>query len=219
MARWLSSAFASDGKTYTALLNFGNAENLCLFCLMRQNKIAYMVLHGRIRTGADWWFSKILRNRTGSDSICVDQDWTRTEKSHSLLISDTDWESWHRRLKRKKMLLKILNEWLCNVQFFRRVWILKISRIAFRISLSVFGVKRNFWLHAMLACTEWYSALEMSTAIAFRAERLWKIVPCNDRATWLSKNLSRASDTYHVDVHLMMNHCKTQKLFGSYCYK
>ena len=46
-----------------------------------------MVLHWRIRTGSDWWFSKILRIRTGSDSILSDQDWTHTEKFHSPLIS------------------------------------------------------------------------------------------------------------------------------------
>jgi len=28
-----------------------------------------MILHWRIRTGSDWWFSKNLRIRTGSDSI------------------------------------------------------------------------------------------------------------------------------------------------------
>ena len=47
----------------------------------------HMILHWRIRTGSDWWFSKILRIRTGSDSIVLDQDWTRTEKFHSPLIS------------------------------------------------------------------------------------------------------------------------------------
>jgi len=46
-----------------------------------------MILHWRIRTGSDWWFSKILRIRTWSDSILSDQDWTRTEKFHSPLIS------------------------------------------------------------------------------------------------------------------------------------
>jgi len=42
-----------------------------------------MILHWRIRTGSDQWFSKILWIRTGSDSISSDQDWTRTEKFHS----------------------------------------------------------------------------------------------------------------------------------------
>jgi len=46
-----------------------------------------MIIHWRIRTASDWWFSKILRIRTGLDSILSDQDWTRTEKFHSLLIS------------------------------------------------------------------------------------------------------------------------------------
>jgi len=50
-------------------------------------KIKYKVSHGRIRTGSDCWFSKILQIRTGSDSIFGDQDWTRAEKFHSLLIS------------------------------------------------------------------------------------------------------------------------------------
>ena len=58
---------------------------MCPFCLMRQ--IKYMALYGRIRTGSDWWFSKVLQIRTGSDSTFADQDWTRTEKFHSSLIS------------------------------------------------------------------------------------------------------------------------------------
>jgi len=82
----------------TSLLNFVNAKRLCLFCPMMQKlcwnyfafnqsylvegKIApvvllpheakwnYMILPWRIRTGADWWFSKICgsgldRIRTG----------------------------------------------------------------------------------------------------------------------------------------------------------
>ena len=97
------------------LIKLWQCQKLCLFCLMRQKhcwnyfafnqsylaegKIApvvilpyetkwkYLLLHWRIRTGWDWWFSKILRIRTGSDSILSDQDWTRTEKFHSPLIS------------------------------------------------------------------------------------------------------------------------------------
>jgi len=77
---------APDGKIDTALLNFGNSKRLPIFCLMRENKI-----HGF--TWADWdWIglmiSKILRIRTGSDSISADQDSTLTEKLHSSLISD-----------------------------------------------------------------------------------------------------------------------------------
>jgi len=41
-----------------------------------------MILLWPIRTGSGRWFSSILRIRTGSD-----QDWTQTEKFHSLLIS------------------------------------------------------------------------------------------------------------------------------------
>ena len=40
-----------------------------------------------MRTGSNWWFSKILRIRIGSDSILSDQDWTQTEKFHSPLMS------------------------------------------------------------------------------------------------------------------------------------
>ena len=39
LSKWqnnTSSAFASGGKIGSALLNFGNAKKLCLFCLMRQ---------------------------------------------------------------------------------------------------------------------------------------------------------------------------------------
>ena len=38
-----------------------------------------MVLHVRIRTGSDSWFSKNLHIRIGSDSTFSDQDWTQTE--------------------------------------------------------------------------------------------------------------------------------------------
>jgi len=41
--------------------------------------------------------------------------------------------------KTKKMLLKMMNEWLWIVQLFPKVWILEISRKAFRISGSVSG--------------------------------------------------------------------------------
>ena len=47
--------------------------------------------------------------------------------------------------KAEKMLPKLLNEWLCNVQHCPRVWILELSRKALQISLSASGVKRNFW--------------------------------------------------------------------------
>jgi len=30
-----------------------------------EKKLKYLILHWRIRTGSDWWFSKILRIRTG----------------------------------------------------------------------------------------------------------------------------------------------------------
>jgi len=45
-----------------------------------------MVLHRRIKSGSEWWFSKICG--TGLDRIqfFADQDWTRTEKFHSPLI-------------------------------------------------------------------------------------------------------------------------------------
>jgi len=57
-----------------------------------RGKINYMDLYGRIRTGSDWWFSKILQIRTWLDSTSADQDWTRTEKFHSPLISDTHYK-------------------------------------------------------------------------------------------------------------------------------
>ena len=85
MANNSSSAFASDGKTNIVLLNFGNGRGCVLFASW--GKIKYMVLYGRIRTGLGRWFSKILRIRTGSDSTFADQNWTRTEKFHSPLIS------------------------------------------------------------------------------------------------------------------------------------
>ena len=66
--------------------NFGNAKKLCLFSLTRQNKI-----HGLTLADQGWIGPMILKNlriRTGSDSNFADQDWARTEKFHSLLISD-----------------------------------------------------------------------------------------------------------------------------------
>ena len=63
-----------------------------IFCVYFASwgKIKYMVLHVRIRSGSDWWFSKILQIRTGSHSIFADQDWTRTEKFYSSLISSVE---------------------------------------------------------------------------------------------------------------------------------
>jgi len=79
--------------------------------------------------------------------------------------------------KAEKILLKIMNEWLCNVQLFPKVRILEISMKAFRIFASISGsrlkavfgypypvanslscrisnwqtvVKRNFWLAKFL---------------------------------------------------------------------
>jgi len=58
------------------------------------------------------------------------------------ITPQTDLESCHRRLP------KMLYKWLCNVQLFPRVWILKISRKAYWISLSVSGprLKAVFWI-------------------------------------------------------------------------
>ena len=89
MANNSSSAFASDVTINTALLHFGNGKGCVYFaswgcaCFASWGKIKYMVLYGQIRTGSNWWFSKILRIRTGSDSNFADQDWTRTENFHS----------------------------------------------------------------------------------------------------------------------------------------
>jgi len=100
MANNSSRTFASDGKINTALLNFGNAKRLCLFCLMglylfcltrlfcfmRQNK-----MHGFVWVDQDWIGLMILKNlriRTGSDSTFAYHEWTRTEQFQSPLISD-----------------------------------------------------------------------------------------------------------------------------------
>jgi len=93
MANNSTSAFASDVKINTALLNFGNGKECVYFasrgCFASWDKMRCLVLYGLIRTGSDWWFSKLLRIRTGSDSTFADQDWTQTEKFHSPLISDS----------------------------------------------------------------------------------------------------------------------------------
>jgi len=67
-----NSAFASADKLCTALLILEMPEGWVYFASWGKTK--YMVLHGRIRTGSDWSFSKILRIRTGSDSIFAGQD-------------------------------------------------------------------------------------------------------------------------------------------------
>ena len=54
--------------------------------LPHQAKQKHMILHWRITTGSYWCFQN-LRIGTWSDSISSDQDWTRTEKFYSLLIS------------------------------------------------------------------------------------------------------------------------------------
>jgi len=119
------------------LVKFGNAKRLCLFCRMRQKhcwnyfvvnqsylaigkrapvvilphgaKQKCMILHGRIRNGSDWWFSKILGIRTGSDSILSDQDWTRTHKFHCPLISVKSTEA-IRMMSQEKGL----DQWMSN---------------------------------------------------------------------------------------------------------
>ena len=101
--------FASDGNINIAMLNFGNSKKLCLFCLMRQNKI-----HSYTRADQDWiglMILKDLRIRTVSDSIFVDQDWTWTEKFHSPLVSETfeteTGEKWvSRRVSRPRLSLE-----------------------------------------------------------------------------------------------------------------
>jgi len=45
---------------------------------------------------------------------------------------------------------------------------------------------------------------------AYRAVRFRKILPCASCAAWLLKVLSSA--VYRVDVHLIMNLCKTKRL-------
>ena len=105
MANNSTSAFPSDGKIYTALLNFGNAKRLCLFCfmrlcllrLMRQNK-----MYGFIWADHDWIGLMIFKNFAEQDwngfNFCrsgLDSDW----KFHSPLISAekaADPESWSR---------------------------------------------------------------------------------------------------------------------------
>jgi len=69
--------------------------------LPHEAKQIYMILHWRIRTGSDWWFSKILRISYGSDSILSSHDWTRTEKFHSPLISG-GWRAAHWTWLRKR---------------------------------------------------------------------------------------------------------------------
>ena len=51
---------------------------------------------------SDWWFSKILRIRTGSDSILSDQDWTRTKKFYSPLISAEKQNTWKKTITGQK---------------------------------------------------------------------------------------------------------------------
>jgi len=92
MANNSSSAFASDGKIDTALLNFGNAKGCVYFasrgCFASWGKIKHMVLYWRIRTGSDWWFSKFC----GSG---LDSDWKISQSAHlwfaTEMSTDQDW--------------------------------------------------------------------------------------------------------------------------------
>ena len=71
---------------------------------------------GWIRTGSDWWFSKIMRIRTGSDSISSDQDWTRAEKFHNPLISGPNLPQSRRHTK------KVLNPKVPGFLKYRPRW-------------------------------------------------------------------------------------------------
>ena len=66
---------------------FGWKQNCVSGAFASLGKIKNHDLHGQIRNGSGWWFSKILLTRSGSDSILSDQDWTGTEKFHTRLIS------------------------------------------------------------------------------------------------------------------------------------
>jgi len=72
-------------KINNAVLNFGNAKRMCLFCLMMQNK-----MHGFTWAEQDWIGLIIFKNFADQDwirYIFCRQDWTWTEKFHSPLIS------------------------------------------------------------------------------------------------------------------------------------
>jgi len=58
------------------MLNFGNAKKLCLFCLMRQNK-----MHGLTLADQDWIGPVIFKN-------FADQDWIGIKICGSGLDSD-----------------------------------------------------------------------------------------------------------------------------------
>jgi len=60
------------------MLSFGKAKKLCLFCLMRQNKI-----HGFTLADQDWIGPTILKN-------LADQDWIGFNCCRSGL--DSDWK-------------------------------------------------------------------------------------------------------------------------------
>ena len=57
------------------------------------------------------------------------------------------------------------------------------------------------------------------SATAFCAMRFWKILPRTSRTAWFLNMLSCDSAAYRVDGYLMMNLCKTKRLFGSYCVR
>ena len=66
---------------------FGWRQNSLSGAFASWGKIKIHYFTWAARTGSDWWFSKILQSRTGSDSILSEQGWTRTEKFHSPLIT------------------------------------------------------------------------------------------------------------------------------------
>jgi len=88
--------------------------------------------------------------------------------------------------KAEKMLLKIINEWLCNVQLFPKVWIIEILIKAFRTSGFVSGSRFKavfgypYPVENSLSCrisnrqTGWWSSLVHICWAGGHRARLWE---------------------------------------------
>ena len=84
--------------------------------------------------------------------------------------------------KAEKMLLKIMNEWLCNVQLFPKVWILETSIKVFQMP----SVKRNFWLakfltshHVPEVCMDWILDFLDLDSGCFKRDQEWGYLSCS----------------------------------------
>ena len=121
----------------------------------------YIVIHRRIRTRSDWWFSEHLRISPGSDSTFSCQDLTRAKKFHCSLISANSISGFTRtehlffsQITRNRFFSGSCPDsvvWICGhgrrKDIFRRRAIADFSRCSERL----FQVLQQWWNFSLLA--------------------------------------------------------------------